>query len=68
VAERLDLPSHDYWLFDSRKLVRMHFGDQDKFQGGEIITDAAEIVMHNYWRDVARHHAIRRDDFEVKIE
>jgi hypothetical protein len=68
VAEHLDLPNHDYWLFDSRKLVRMHFGDQDKFQGGEIITDAAEIVKHNYWRDAAQHYAIRRDDFEAKIE
>jgi hypothetical protein len=67
VAEQLDLPNHDYWLFDSRKLVRMHFGEQDKFQGGEIITDAAEVVRHNYWRDVAQHHAIRRDDFEAKV-
>ena len=67
VAEGLDLPNHDYWLFDSRRLVRMHFGEEDKFQGGEIITDAAEVVQHNYWRDVAQHHAIRRDDFEAKI-
>lgn len=67
VAERLDLPNHDYWLFDSRKLVRMHFGEEDKFLGGEIITDAAEVVQHNYWRDVAQHHAIRRDDFEQQI-
>ncbi|TDC79962.1 DUF6879 family protein [Streptomyces hainanensis] len=67
VAERLDLPHHDYWLFDSRKLVRMHFDEADKFQGGEIIMDTAEIVQHNHWRDVARHHAIRRDDFEAKV-
>jgi hypothetical protein len=67
IASGLDLPNHDYWLFDSRKLVVMHFGEQDKFQGGEIITDAGGIVKHNYWRDVALHHAIRRDDFEVKV-
>lgn len=67
-AEQLDLPNHDYWLFDSRKLVRMHFGEQDKFQGGEIITDVAEIVKHNYWRDVAQHHAVRRDDFDAKVQ
>jgi uncharacterized protein DUF6879 len=68
VAGRLDLPNHDYWLFDSRMLVRMRFGEQDKFQGGEIVTDAAEIVKYNYWRDVAQHHAIRRDDFEAKVK
>jgi hypothetical protein len=27
------------------KLVRIHFGEQDKFQGGEIVTDAAEIMQ-----------------------
>lgn len=67
VAEQLDLPSHDYWLFDSRKLVRMHFGEADKFQGGEIIADSAEIVKHNYWRDVAKHYAVDRNGFETKV-
>ena len=56
------LPNHDFWLFDSRKLVRMHFDDADRFLGGEIIEDSAVIVEHNYWRDVAWHHARRRDD------
>lgn len=67
VATRLDLPDHDYWLFDSRLLVRMHFGEADKFQGGEVIEDAAEIVKHNYWRDVAQHYATDRDEFEAKV-
>ncbi|MGL5825763.1 MAG: DUF6879 family protein [Nocardioides sp.] len=68
VAERVDLPQHDYWLFDSRKLVRMHFGEADKFQGGEVVEDTSEIVKHNYWRDVARHHAIDRNNFEATIQ
>lgn len=62
-AEATDLPRHDYWLFDSRKLTKMHFGDDDRFLGGEVITDPATIVQHNYWRDVAWHHAVRRNDF-----
>lgn len=66
-AEKAELPNHDYWLFDSRRLVRMHFGEEDRFQGGEIIEDAAEIVKHNYWRDVAQHHAVRRDNFDAKV-
>jgi hypothetical protein len=60
------LPNHDYWLFDSRKLVRMHFDDNDAFLGCEVIEDPAEIVQHNYWRDAAWHHAIRRDDFATE--
>nr|WP_242606670.1 DUF6879 family protein [Protofrankia symbiont of Coriaria ruscifolia] len=65
-AESAALPNHDYWLFDSRKLVRMHFDDADRFLGGEVVEDTAEIVQHNYWRDAAWHHAVRRDDFATE--
>jgi hypothetical protein len=64
-AAALKLPDHDYWLFDSRLLLRMHFDDQDAFLGGEVVKDPAEVVQHNYWRDTAWHHAIRRDDFAI---
>lgn len=57
------LPEHDYWLFDSRQLVRMHFGGDDIFTHAEVIEDAEEIVQHNYWRDAARHCAVRREEF-----
>jgi hypothetical protein len=65
-AGALMLPDHDYWLFDSRLLLRMHFDDHDAFLGGEVVEDAAEIVQHNYWRDAAWHHATRRDDFAIQ--
>ena len=61
-----DLPDYDYWLFDSSKLVRMHFDDDENFLGGEIIEDPAVIVEHNYWRDAAWHRAMRRDDFATE--
>jgi hypothetical protein len=62
-ATALGLPNHDYWLFDSSTLVLMHFDDNDALVGGELIEDPALLVQHNYWRDGAWHHAIRRDDF-----
>jgi hypothetical protein len=65
-AEVAGLPNHDFWLFDSSKLVRMHFDDDDRFLGGEVIEDAAEIVQYNYWRDAAWHYAARRDDFATE--
>jgi hypothetical protein len=65
-AKMEGLPDHDYWLFDSRKLVRMHFDDEDRFLGGEIISEPAVIVQHNYWRDAAWHQAVRRDDFAAE--
>jgi len=62
-ADAAGLPSQDYWLFDSSKLIRMHFDEQDRFLGGEHIEGPAEIVQANYWRDAAWHKAVRRDDF-----
>lgn len=67
-ADAANLPKHDYWLFDSRKLIVMQFGDDDRFVGAEVVDDPTTIVEHNYWRDVARHHAIRRDDFATQHE
>jgi len=65
-ARKEGLPNYDYWLFDSRKLLRIHFDGSDRFLGGEIIKDAAEIVRHNYWRDVAWHRAVRQDEFATE--
>jgi hypothetical protein len=62
-AGSIGLPDYDYWLFDSSKLVKMHFDDHDLFLGGEIIDDLSQIVQANYWRDAAWHKAVRRDDF-----
>lgn len=45
------------------QLVVMRFDDDDRFIGGELVEDPAEIVRANYWRDAAWHKAVRRDDF-----
>lgn len=65
-ADAEGLPDHDYWLFDSRMLARMHFDDDDRLLDLEIVEDPAEIVQHGYWRDAARHRAVRRDDFATE--
>jgi hypothetical protein len=65
-AVTMNLPEHDYWLFDSRTLLRMHYDEKDHFLGGEIIDDPEIIVRHNYWRDAAWHYAVRRDDFATE--
>jgi hypothetical protein len=61
-AQAEGLPAHDYWLFDSRTLVQLHFDDEDHFLGGELIEASAVTVQHNYWRDAAWHKAAYRDD------
>jgi hypothetical protein len=65
-AGEAGLPDYDYWLFDSRTLLEMRFDDDDRFVGGELVEDPAEIVRHNYWRDAAWHHAVRRDEFATE--
>jgi hypothetical protein len=65
-AKVTGLPEYDYWLFDSRKLGLMRFGDDDRFLGVEIVEDPSVIVRHNYWRDAAWHHAVRRDEFATE--
>lgn len=65
-AQAVGLPNHDYWLFDSRTLALMHFDDDDRFTGAQLIEDATMIAQHNYWRDAAWHHAVRRDDFATE--
>jgi hypothetical protein len=60
------LPDYDYWLFDSRLLVRLRIAEDETFLGGEVVDDPAAIVEHNYWRDAAWHKAVRREDFAAK--
>ena len=61
------LPDYDYWLFDSRIVAKMHFTDDDKLIGAELIDDPATVVEHNYWRDAALHQATTRDDFAAQL-
>jgi hypothetical protein len=67
-ADAVGLPKHDFWLFDSRKLVRMNFSDDDRFVGAVTIEDPSLIVQHNFWRDVARHHAVTPEEFLEEYE
>lgn len=51
------VPTHDYWLFDSRELWIMHYGPGGTFHHAELVEDPAQVVQHCYWRDHALHLA-----------
>ncbi|WP_329220298.1 DUF6879 family protein [Streptomyces microflavus] len=53
VAESVNLPDHDFWLFDSRTLVRMHIDDTDTTTGVELTEDPAEVLAACRARDAA---------------
>jgi hypothetical protein len=61
------LPGYDYWLFDSRLLVRLHYNEANDHVHSEVVDDSAAIVQHNYWRDAAWHYALQRDEYVRQV-
>ncbi|GHE83521.1 hypothetical protein GCM10018785_59350 [Streptomyces longispororuber] len=66
-AERIGLPSLDFWLFDSARALVLHFDDADGYLGAELVVDPARIVEYCQVRDAAWHHANRREEFLRQI-
>ncbi|TDU01667.1 hypothetical protein EDD99_0029 [Streptomyces sp. 846.5] len=62
-AEELGLPGHDFWLFDSRILLRMHFDEAARWLGAEIVQDPLEILAACQTRDAAWHYAIPHSQY-----
>lgn len=58
-GEELELPTHDFWLFDSRRLAILHFDEDDLFLGFETIDSVEAVLQHCHWRDVAWTRATR---------
>jgi hypothetical protein len=63
-AAALDLPTYDYWLFDSRILARLQFGEHDRFLGVLLSDDPADVLRHVQWQGAAWHHAITFEAYQ----
>lgn len=66
-ATRLRLPDFDFWLFDSKVLVRFAFDEEDTTLGVYVTEDPAEVLAACQARDVAWHHAVRTAEFAEKV-
>ncbi|MEU1421458.1 DUF6879 family protein [Kitasatospora sp. NPDC005751] len=66
-AERLALPDFDFWLFDSRTLVRFHFDADDNTLGVEITEDPSEVLAACQARDAAWHFAVPTRDYAARV-
>ncbi|MEU3652928.1 DUF6879 family protein [Streptomyces sp. NPDC032161] len=66
-AVRFGLPDWDFWLFDSRTLVRFVFDEHDTTLGVIVSEDPAEVVAACQVRDTAWHHATRTADFAGQV-
>jgi hypothetical protein len=52
------LPGADYWLFDSKVLVRMVYDQGGRMTAAQLVSDLAEVVEACYWRDAALHASV----------
>ena len=60
------LPDFDYWLFDSKRVARLHFDADDRLLGAKIITDPAIVLELSAARDDAWHRSMSRTAFESR--
>ncbi|MFD9905204.1 DUF6879 family protein [Streptomyces sp. NPDC059063] len=66
-ARRLGLPDFDFWLFDSKVVVKFHFDDEDTTLGVEVIDEPRTVIAACQAREAAWHHAIRTVDFQRQV-
>ncbi|MFF4933565.1 DUF6879 family protein [Streptomyces griseofuscus] len=66
-AEKLRLPAVDFWLFDSRRALVLHFDSADEYLGAELVDDPVRIVGFCQIRDAAWHYATPREEFVAQV-
>ncbi|GAA1586039.1 DUF6879 family protein [Streptomyces globosus] len=66
-AVRLELPEFDFWLFDSRTLVRFHIDDQDVTTAVEVVEDPVEVLAACRARDRAWPHAVPSGEVWARV-
>lgn len=62
-ANGLDLPDHDYWLFDEERLALLWFTGDSRLLGAQVITAPAVVRQHAQWLDLAESHATPYRDY-----
>ena len=62
-ADRLDLPDHDFWLFDDKRLVLLWFTPNNRLLGGQVVADEDVVDQHRHWLSVALDAATHYEDF-----
>ncbi|HEU0088026.1 MAG TPA: hypothetical protein VFQ77_10310 [Pseudonocardiaceae bacterium] len=62
-ANALDLPGHDFWLFDEERLALLWFTSDDRLLGAQVITEPPVVRQHTRWLDLAEAHATPYRDY-----
>ena len=58
-----ELPLHDFWLFDDRDVWKMHYYENFRFHGAELLDDPEVIAEHLRYRDLALARAVPLNDY-----
>lgn len=66
VATGLELPDHDYWVFDSARVAVLRFDAGDRLVGVEAVTAPEVVAEHCGAWDRAWRRAIRWADFRSR--
>ena len=62
-ANGLDLPDHDFWVFDSVRMTELQFTADGRFLGHDLLTDPEIVSRHEQWIDVAWAAAVPAVDY-----
>lgn len=62
-ANQLDLPAHDFWLFDGERLALMYFTADDRLIGAQLITQPTVVREHEQWFELACAEATPYGDY-----
>ncbi|MGH4029359.1 DUF6879 family protein [Actinomycetota bacterium Odt1-20B] len=66
-AQALRLADYDFWLFDSKTLVRFAFDEDDVTLGVYVTEDPADVLTACQARDAAWHYATPTSDFQQRV-
>ncbi|MGW0596120.1 DUF6879 family protein [Streptomyces sp. NPDC002776] len=66
-AVRLGLPDYDFWLFDSRTVVKFAFDEDGNTLGVYVIEEPLEVLAACQIRDAAWHYATPTADFMARV-
>ncbi len=62
-ANELDLPDHDFWIFDSTTLVLLRFTADDRWLGPDLVTEPDVVARHDAWVRLALEQATPYRDY-----
>ena len=63
-----ELSLHDYWLFDDRDVWKMHYYENFRFAGAELLDAPEAVAQHLRWRDLAVGRAVSLHDYLASRE